>query len=372
MIDTLLRILALMRKELLATLMDPKSRASMIGPPLMQCLIFGYAATYDLNRVPYAVLDEDNSFESRELLARFDGSPTFERAATLANRSQLAGLVDQRRAVLVLSLQPGFAEALSAGRQAPLQVILDGRNSNTAGTALGYVNAIVSDFNARWQESRGAGAARLRVTSRAWFNPNLETRWFMVPSLIATLTLIQALLLTAMSVAREREEGTFDQLLVTPFRPVEIMAGKAVPPLVIGLVQATAILLIAQFWFRIPFAGSYLKLYAGLLLFLSAAVGIGLLISSVSSSMQQALLFTFMTVVPCVLLSGLTAPIFNMPPALQALTQLNPLRHGIRMILEIYLEGAGFTQVWPCMAALAALSAVTLPISSWLFRHRLA
>ena len=186
-----------------------------------------------------------------------------------------------------------------------MQVIADGRNSNTAGTALGYVGAVVTAFNADWRAAHGQGGSPVRVALRAWYNPNLETRWNMIPGLIGTLTLLQTLLLTAMSVAREREQGTFDQLLVTPFRPVEIMIGKALPSLLIGFVQATTILLVAQLWFRIPFAGSFVTLYAGLSLFLLAAVGIGLLVSSLAATMQQAMLFSFLVLMPFALLSGL-------------------------------------------------------------------
>ena len=200
----------------------------------------------------------------------------------------------------------------------------------------------------------------IRVTNRAWFNPNLETRWNMIPSLIGTLTMLQTLLLTAMSVAREREQGTFDQLLVTPFRPVEIMAGKALPSMLIGTVQATAILLVAQLWFRIPFAGSFVTLYVGLGVFLLAAVGIGLLVSSVVATMQQAMLFRFVVIMPFTLLSGLTTPISSMPPVLQYMTLLNPLRYAIDIAQRVYLEGVGLEVLWPDLWPLAIMAVVTL------------
>jgi ABC-2 type transport system permease protein len=194
----------------------------------------------------------------------------------------------------------------------------------------------------------------------------------MIPSLIGTLTLMQTLLLTAMSVAREREQGTFDQLLVTPFRPAEIMAGKALPSILIGMVQATTILLVAQLWFRIPFAGSYGALYAGLSLFLLAAVGIGLLVSSVVANMQQAMLFSFVLVMPFTLLSGLTTPLSNMPAVVQYLTLVNPLRYAIDLVHRAYLEGAGLGPLMPDLWPLAVTAAVTLSAASWMFRHRLA
>src|SRR5882757_2390290 len=289
MLDTILRIIALTRKELLAVLKDKRARMSLLIPPLVQTLIFGYAASYDLNHVPYAVFDQDRSAASAELLARLDGSGVFERVANVHRAADIKQLIDNKQALIVLQIDADFERRLQLGQTANLQVIADGRNSNTAATASGYVNTIVDSFNTEWLASHGQPGPALQVVTRAWYNPNFETRWNMIPGMIGTLTLLQTLLLTAMSVAREREQGTFDQLLVTPFRPVEIMIGKALPSMLIGIVQASTVLLVALLWFRIPFAGSFVSLYTGLILFLLAAVGIGLLVSSVSQTMQQAM-----------------------------------------------------------------------------------
>jgi ABC-2 type transport system permease protein len=371
MLDAILRILALTRKELLAVLKDPRGRFSIFVPPVIQCLIFGYAATYDLNDVPYAVLDQDRSATSRELLARLDGSSVFRRVANLDRATDLKTTINQRRALLVIQIDQEFERRLQGGLPADVQVIADGRNSNTAATALGYVGTIVETFNADWRAAHGQVGPPVRVSTRAWYNPNLETRWNMIPGMIGTLTMLQTLLLTAMSVAREREQGTFDQLLVTPFRPAEIMAGKALPSMLIGTVQATTILLVAQLWFRIPFAGSFATLYAGLVVFLLAAVGIGLLVSAVAATMQQAMLYSFVLMMPFVLLSGLTTPISSMPRALQYATLVNPLRHAIDIIHRVYLEGAGLAQLVPALWPLAVMALVTLCAASWMFRHRL-
>jgi ABC-2 type transport system permease protein len=371
MFDALLRILALTRKELLAVLKDPRSRASLLIPPMLQCLIFGYAATYDLNDVPYAVLDHDRSAASHDLLARLDGSGAFRRVANLDRTADVKTVINERRALLVIQIDQDFERRLLAGLPADVQMVADGRNSNTAGTAMGYVSAIVEAFNADWRATHGQAGPPIRVAVRAWYNPNLETRWNMIPGLIGTLTMMQTLLLAAMSVAREREQGTFDQLLVTPFRPVEIMAGKALPAMLIGTVQATTILLVAQLWFRIPFAGSFVTLYTGLSVFLLAAVGIGLVVSSVATTMQQAMLFSFVLVMPFTVLSGLTTPLSNMPTALQYCTLINPLRYAIDITQRVYLEGAGLGLLLPDLWPLAALAAVTLSVASWMFRHRL-
>jgi ABC-2 type transport system permease protein len=260
---------------------------------------------------------------------------------------------------------------LLSNAQVNVQVIADGRNSNTAGTAMGYVSAIVEAFNTNWRTEHGQGGPPIRLSTRAWYNPNLETRWHMIPALIGTLTLLQTLLLTGLSVAREREQGTFDQLLVTPFRPSEIMVGKALPSMVVGISQATLVLLVAQLWFRIPFAGSFFTLYAGMSLFVLAAIGMGLLLSSVAATMQQAMLFSFLLIMPFSLLSGLTTPISNMPEILQYLTYINPLRYAINIAHRVYLEGAGLRLLMPELWPLAVIAAVTLPIASWMFRHRL-
>lgn len=372
MFESIHRILALSWKELLAIFKDRGSRISLIVPPIVQCLIFGYAATYDLNEVPYVLIDQDRSEASRELIARLDGSGVFRRVATLEHPAQMREMIDDQRALLALQIDRDFQRRLDAGSSAELQVIADGRSSNSAGTAMDYVNTIVAGFNGDWRAHHAQSGPPVRVTARAWYNPNLETRWNIVPGLIGTLTLMQTLLLTAMSVAREREQGTFDQLLVTPFRPIEIMAGKALPSIGVGLTQATSILLVSQLWFHIPFAGSFATLYAGLTLFVLASVGIGLLVSSAVGTMQQAMLFSFVLVLPFSILSGLMTSIKSMPEALQYLTLINPLRYALEVVHRVYLEGATLSQLTPSLWPLAVISLVTLTGASWMFRNRLA
>ena len=369
--ESLLRIIALTRKELLAVLKDNRSRNALLLPPILQCLLFGYAATYDLNHVPYAVLDRSHSIVAQDLLARFDGTGLFERVANLRSQREVADYIDDRRALLAIEIPDDFARRLQKGGQPDVQIIADGRNSNTAGTALGYAQSVVDAFNTDWRADHGLAGPPVTIEARAWYNPNLQTRWNMIPGLIGTLTMIQTLMLTAMSVAREREQGTFDQLLVTPFRPAEIMAGKALPSMLVGIVQATGVLLVAQLWFRIPFQGSFLTLYAGLILFVLAAVGVGLVVSALCYTMQQAMLFSFILIMPFALLSGLTTPISNMPQSLQYFTFINPLRYAIDIAQRVYLEGAGPGVLIPDLWPLAAIAAVTLAAASWMFKHRL-
>lgn len=366
------RILALIRKEFLAVLKDPRSRFIIFLPPMLQCLIFGYAASFDLSSVPYAVLDQDQSAASTDLLSHLDGSGIFRRKADLGRVGDIPVWIDSSRALLVIRIDQDFERRMLAGETAQIQVIADGRNSNTAGIALGYFGEVVDEFNARWRTRHGLSQAPIRIITRSWYNPNLDSRWNMIPSLIGTLTMMGTLMLTALSVAREREQGTFDQLLVTPFRPSEIMVGKAVPNMVIGLTQSTTILLIAQFWFHIPFVGSFLVLYAGLGLFLMAAVGLGLFVSSIAKTMQQAMLYAFLLVMPFALLSGLTTPISSMPDFLQSVMVVNPLRYALDLTKRVYLEDAGFVQLIPDFLPLTVIGLVTLSGAAWLFSRRLA
>ncbi|MGD0192099.1 MAG: ABC transporter permease [Rhizomicrobium sp.] len=366
----LLRIGALVRKELLGILKDPRSRYSFILPPILQCLIFGYAASYDLNDVPYAVLDQDHGAASRELLSRLDGTRVFHRTANLVRQADIATVINNKTALLVIQIGQDFDRNLQLGMGAEIELIADGRNSNTAGVASGYVGAIVDGFNTDWRSDHGLAGPPVQVTMRAWYNPSLETRWTMIPSLIGTITLIQTLMFAAMSVAREREIGTFDQLLVTPLRPYEIMIGKALPAMFIGLVQATTILMVAEFWFRIPFQGSLLTLYPGLILFVLAAVGMGLFVSSIASTMQQAMLYAFVLIMPFALLSGLTTPISNMPVAFQYFTLINPLRYAITIAQRVYLEGVGMDRLIPDLWPMALIAVFSLTAATWMFRNK--
>jgi ABC-2 type transport system permease protein len=371
MFDAILRILALARKELLAILKDPRARPVLFVPPALQCLVFGYVATFDLNRVPYAVLDRDRTAASYQFLADLGGSGVFQRVANLNRAADAKTYIDERRALVVIEIDQDFERKLLAGETTAVQVIADGRNSNTAGTATGYVATAVDIFNAQWRAAHNQGGPPLRINARAWYNSNLETRWDIVPSLIGTLTLGEMLLLTAMAIAREKEQGTFDQLLVTPFRPHEIMAGKALPSMFVGLAQSAVILLVAQLWFHIPFAGSFVTLFAGVSLFLIATVGVGLFISSLVGTMKQAALATFVTVMPFTLLSGLLTPLSSMPQALQYFSLINPLRYMIDIAQRVYLEGVGLDRLTYDLWPLAVIGVVTLSASTWMFRHRL-
>lgn len=363
----LFRVLSLIRKETLVILKDPANRTILIAPAIVQSLLFGYGATFDLAYVPYAVLDQSRGAASMDLLARLDGTGVFHRVATLRSPADFAGSIDSGEALLILSIPADFDAMLSRDQDAPLQILLDGRNPTTANAAAAYIGAVIAAFN----QSRGVSPP-LTIERRAWFNPNLESRWNIMPALIATLSMLQTMMLSALSVAREREQGTFDQLLVTPLGPLQILIGKALPTMFIGILQSTIIFLIIRFWFQIPLQGSIWLLYLGLASFTLAAVGIGLSISAVALNMQQAMLYTFLFLMPMILLSGLLTPIRNMPEVLQMATYANPLRFGMDLVRRVYLEGAGFAEIAFDFVPLLAVQAITLPLAAWLFRHRLA
>jgi len=361
------RLTALIVKEFLALLRDPRSRFVIFIPPVLQLVVFGYAATFDVTDVPFAVFNESDSEAARDLVARMDGSPQFRRVATITHDAEIAPLVNRKQVLAVLHIGPQFERDLKTAGSAPVQLILDGRDSNTALIALGYAQTIINEYNA----SYGVLPAPARLDVRSWFNPNLLSRWFIVPGIVGLLTLVVTMLVTALSVAREREHGTFDQLLVTPYRPWEILIGKAMPGLIIGTLEATLIVVVTVLWFHVPLLGSLVTLYTGIGLFLLSAIGVGLMISSLSVTQQQGLLGAFLFLVPAIILSGFSTPIANMPPLVQKLTLLNPMRYFMVVVRGVFLEGTPFhlliSQFWP----MALIGVACLTMAAWLFRRRM-
>jgi ABC-2 type transport system permease protein len=350
---------------------DPANRIVLLAPLLIESLLFGYAATYDLKHATYAVLDQSRSRASTELIARLDSSGVFNRTATLSNETDIAPIINAQKALVVIHIGPRFEPMLYEGQAAAIQVIVDSRNSATAANAAAYLGGVVGQFNEAWRERHGGTKPPLTIETRAWFNPTLNTRWNFLPALVAVLSMMQTMLLTALSVAREREQGTFDQLLVTPYTPAEILVGKAVPSILVGFIQSTLILLISILWFRIPMVGSPFTLYSGLLMFTVASVGIGLSISALSKNMHEAMLYTTLLLTPLILLSGLTTPVADMPEAMKWINAVNPFRYAIDLVRRVYLEGVGLASVMGDIIALLIISAVTLPLAGWMFRNRL-
>ena len=364
------RLLFMCQKELLTTLKDKRMRAMMVVPALMQGFLFGYAASYNLDNVPYAVVDESHSEASRSLLGHFAGSGCFQQAAYLTSPHELGRLIDSEQIIMAVVIPRDFERRLQRGERAEVQVIADGRNSSVAGMATGYAGQVVAAWNRERLAEAGINGGQVEVRSRTWFNPNQITRWIFSPGLIAMIAFVQVLLLAGMSIAREREQGTFDQLMVTPLFPAEILLGKAVPPMLIGLVQSTILFCIARFWFQIPFAGSLVTLYLALILFIFSLIGVGLMISAISDSMQQVMVYLMVLMMPMVLLSGLTTPVINMPDVLQYATYADPLRFAVDAVRRIYLEGAAAGELLGDFLPLLIIAAVTLPLSGWLFYNK--
>ncbi|MDY2684611.1 MAG: ABC transporter permease [Selenomonadaceae bacterium] len=356
----------LFQKELIAMMKDPRMKFLLIAPPIIQGLIFGYAASYNLDSVPYAVVDESHSAASTDFLAHVDGSPNFVRVATLDNPEQMGDYIDAGQILLAVVIPQDFATRLAAGEQAPVQLIADGRNSQVAGLTTSYMSQIITAWN---EEARG-GRGGIAVEARTWYNPNQLTRWNFLPGLIVMISFVQVVLLAGMSIAKEREEGTFDQLLVTPLTPAEILVGKAWPPMLVGIFQSTVLLLLSVFWFRITFQGSLFALYLILLVFALSATGVGLSISAISKSMQQVLVYVLVFLIPMVLLSGIATPVDNMPAVLQYLTYIDPMRFAVDAVRRIYLEGAALQTIAHDFIPLIAIACVTLPTAGWLFRHK--
>jgi ABC-2 type transport system permease protein len=368
------RLKALIVKELLAVFRDPRSRMVLIGPPLLQIFVFSYAATLDISNIDIAVLNRDSGRWSAEVLQRLDGAPAFRSITPLSRIEDIRDAINNRKSVAVLHFLPDFSRQVTAGQPGSIQVILDGRRSNASQIVLGYLNAIATDVSSSIMlEKAGAGAlsdaARAPLAVRHWFNPNLTYLWFTVPGLIGTLGLLISLVVTGQSVARERELGTFDQLMVSPLRTGEILAGKLAPPLIIGMAQATAMLLVAVFFFEVPLRGSLALLYLGVFFFLASAVGVGLFISSLAQTQQQAFLGTFLFISPAILLSGFATPIENMPGWLQTVTLINPLRHVLVILRGVFLRGMPSADVMANIVPLILIAMVTLTVSAWLFRR---
>ena len=324
------RMLTIVRKELLVLFCNRVSRTLIIVPPLLQIVAFGWAATLEVRNVDVAVLNQDNGRWSREIVRRIQGSPTFRSVSFLEGEAHIRPVMEQQRALFILVFDQEFSRRIERGEPATVQAILDGRRSNAAQIAAYYLERLLRPValdTPLGQEARKAAAPDLDVRVRCWFNPNLEFQWFFLPNLIGMLSFMLGLVVTGLSVAREREVGTFDQLLVSPATATEIALAKLVPGCLVGLAHGTIFLIISVFGFGVPFTGSLVLLYLGMLAFAVASGGMGLMVSSLSATQQQAFLGAFTVGVPCILISGAVTPINNMPVFLQYASQINPMRH---------------------------------------------
>ncbi len=373
------RIKHMLIKEFIQVFRDPRMKGMIFMMPVIQLLVFGYAVTTDVRHVATGLYDLDNSAASRELVQRFTESEYFDIVTAIANPGELSTRFDRGDVQAVLQINKGFENDLVAGRTAALQVIVDGTDSNTARIVLDYSSRITMKYSeeilaSRLSRLRGVSSVPVSVSleTRAWFNDNLESRNFYVPGVIALLVLLITLMLTSMAVVRETEIGTMEQIMVTPITPIEFILGKTVPFALIGFFDVFLITLVGVFWFEVPIRGSLILLFGCTGLYLLSTLGIGLLISTICQTQQQAMMSVFFFFQPALLLSGFVFPIANMPVAVQWLTYLNPLRYFLVIVRGIFLKGVGTAVLWPQMAALALIGTTVLTLAARRFRKTLA
>jgi ABC-2 type transport system permease protein len=366
-------------KEFIQIFRDPKMKGVIFLMPIIQVLVFGYAVTTDVDHVATAVYDLDNSISSRELTQRLVRSGYFDIVEYIDNDSRIRELIDRGRVQAVLRINKGFDSDLLAGKTAKVQLIVDGADSNTARIVLDYGSRIAGEFSRYIHNTRqlipGAITALpfvLSLETRTWFNEDLESRNFYVPGVIAIIVMLITLMLTSMAIVREKEIGTMEQIMVTPITPAEFILGKTAPFALIGFADVILITLIGVFWFEVPIRGNLLLLFAATSLYLMTTLGVGLLISTISQTQQQAMMSTFFFYFPAVLLSGFMFPIANMPTSIQWITFANPLRYFLVIIRGIFLKGIGSEILWPQMIALALIGVTTLWAASRRFRKTLA
>jgi ABC-2 type transport system permease protein len=381
------RLRRIIRKELIQVGRDPRMRAMLFMPPLIQLLIFGYAANLDVNTARIAWMDQDKSPASRELLSQFQGSGRFIIAAEPQTDAELQRLLDRATVDGAVRIMPGFARDVERGRSASVQVLLDGTNSNTASIVSNYAAQTIARYSTevmtQLQRSKmvagtmaAGGATRPAVPqivarSRVWFNPDLRSRNYFIPGVVVNIITLVTLMLTAMAIVREKEIGTMEQLMVTPIRPTELILGKTLPFVLVGLWDMMLVVAAALVIFHIPFAGNFGLLVAATLLFLLTSLGAGLFISTISRTQQQAMMTTGLFFQPFFMLSGFSFPIRNMPITMQALTYLNPVRYFMEIVRGIFLQGTGISTLWPQMVALAVFGVTILWLSVLRFHKQL-
>ncbi len=366
-------------KEFIQVLRDPRTRMLLLVPPLVQLMIFGYAATFEIRNVRMAVLDRDNTQESRELVARFEASRYFQLRRHLESSRDIDTVIERGEATLVVHIHPGFSQQLRKGQTAPVQVILDSTDSNATLVALGYLNQIAAEYSRQIQTERlqrespslAAQVPQAAMERRPWFNTDLQSRWFFVPGVIGSITLVIVTTLTAFAVVREREIGTLEQMMVTPIRRWEFILGKTLPFFLIGLADVALIAGVGTFWFQIPFRGEVGVLLLGTVLFLLCQLGVGLFISTVSATQQQAMVTAFFFIMPAITFSGFGFPIAAIPESIRWISYFDPLRYFLVVIRGVYLKGTGLDVLWPQMWPMVVMAVLFLSVSILRFQKSL-
>ena len=369
-----IRIRELVRKEFIQLFRDKKNRPILVVAPFIQLLIFGYVVTTDVRDVRVGFFDQAHTRESRMVMDAFDANKTFRITHHFDNIRDLEETVLKRRVDLTVTMRPDFSERIRKGDTAYLQILADGSMSNMASVRIAYTSMIVDRLNSMFLKElhpEEIAYGRIDDRIRTWYNPNLDSRNFYVPGVVAVLIMLITILLTSMAVIREREAGTMEQLIVTPLKPIELILGKTIPYIIIALAQMVLVTLFAIFWFAIPMKGSVTLLFVTTCLFLLSTIGIGLFISTISSTQQQAMMTSFFILMPAILLSGFMFPVINMPTIIQWFVHLNPLMHFLIIIRGIFLKGVGIEVLWDQMVWLFGLGLVLLALSTSRLRKRL-
>jgi len=368
------RARAILIKEFKQIFRDPRMKTIIFVSPLIQIILFGYAANKDITYVPTAIYDRDNTKESRQLLNRFTYSKYFVPERYIYSDKEQNWVLDRGLESVVIRIDRGFGRDLEAGKDASIQLAFDGTDSNTSMVVMGYANSIISKYQYDLMKKEADASGRITkvpivdLRDRAWFNGNLISRNYYLPGVIATIVTMMSLLLSAMAIVKEKEIGTMEQLIVSPLKPLELIIGKLLPFGVIALIQITLITILGVVWFHIPLRGNLLLLLFSTCIYLFTTLGIGLFISTISSTQQEAMMSVFLFYMPTMLLSGFAYPIINMPKLIQQLTFINPLRYFLVVIRSIFLKGVGLDILWPQLVPLFIMGLVVITLSSLRFR----
>jgi ABC-2 type transport system permease protein len=362
----------MVRKERRQLLRDPRTRLIMFVAPVIQLVMFGYVVNTDIRDTATFLVDRDASVESRRLVEAFEVTGRFEVVGESGRSGDIAHALDRGEAVVAIEIPPGFAADLAARRPARIQILVDGTLSNTATLALGYATRIVQAFARARAGGSNDPPPGIDLRVRAWYNPGLESRIYNVPAVIGVVLMLMCLLLTALAVAREREVGTLEQLMVTPLTPAELMLGKTIPVAVVGLIDLTLVTAVAIVWFDVPMRGSLLALGLAALVYILAGLGLGLLISTVSRTQQEAFMTMFLFLLPAIILAGFLYPVDTMPAFFRGLSMLDPVRHFLVIVRAIFLKGEGILGLWAQYAILLAMAFTALAFSVARFRRTIA
>ncbi len=372
------RLFRMLIKEFLQMLRDPRMRIVIFGMPVIQMTIMAFALTTDVTDIRLAVLDMDKTPASRQLISAFTSSRYFKTSHSLSSQNEILPLLDRSEVRAVLQIPAGFSGEILAERSAEIQLLTDGTDSNSTAIVLGYAGIIINDFNDMKLKERlarkGITTPPVQITTqaRAWYNPNQESRFYYVPSLIAVMLFVFSLLLTSIGIVREKEIGTIEQVMVTPIRGTEFILGKTIPYMITGYISMSVMLVVAYFLFGVQVKGSLVLLYGLTGIFLAGNMGIALIVSGSASTQQQALLTTFLILMPCVMLSGFMFPVSNMPDPVRYATVLNPIRWYLEILRGIVMKDAGVSALWYAIAAQSALSLSFLTIAISRFKKTLA